>query len=404
LLIYGSDDIRHHGYRGRDRGLATARALQSARPGLRIAVLEKEAAVAAHQTGHNSGVMHSGIYYRPGSAKAINCVRGYRLLREFCDTNGVPYEICGKLLVATTEREVAALSGLRERGEANGLTGIRSVPGDSLRDYEPHVAGRAALWVPQTGIIDYTRVAQTLAQRFQEGGGTIRLGEAVTGIRRGETRTEVITERDSYPAKLLINCAGLQSDRIAALGGARLDVRIVPFRGEYYTLREEKRHLVRNLIYPVPDPAFPFLGVHFTRGIDGAVEAGPNAVFAFRREGYRKTDLSLSDLAESLAWPGFRKIALRHFRTGIGEFYRSWSKAAFTRALQRLVPDIRAGDLQPGGAGVRAQACSRDGKLIDDFLIVPERGAIHLLNAPSPAATSCLAIGETLAGIAVSAL
>ncbi len=383
-------------------GLATAYALQSARPGLRITVLEKEGAVAAHQTGHNSGVMHSGIYYQPGSAKATNCVRGYTLLREFCDASGVPYEICGKLLVATNDREASALPGLRERGEANGLSGIRAVPGDALRDYEPHVTGREALWVPQTGIIDYTKVAKKLAERFQHAGGTIHLGAAVTEIRPGENRTEVITRGEAYSAKLLINCAGLQSDRVATLAGANLDVRIVPFRGEYYTLRDEKRYLVRNLIYPVPDPAFPFLGVHFTRGIDGAVEAGPNAVFAFRREGYRKTDLSLSDLTESLAWPGFRKVAARHWRTGIGEFYRSFSKSAFTRALQRLVPEIRPGDLLAGGSGVRAQACSRDGRLIDDFLIVPERGMIHLLNAPSPAATSCLAIGETLARAALS--
>jgi L-2-hydroxyglutarate oxidase len=382
-------------------GLAAAWQLQSARPDLKIAVLEKEDAVARHQTGHNSGVMHSGIYYKPGSAKAINCVRGYRMLREFCDANDVPYEICGKLLVATDDREAAALPGLRERGEANGLAGIRQVSRDALRDFEPHVAGQEALWIPQTGIIDYTRVAETLADRFRERGGTICLGERVTGVRRGEGALHIVTNRSGYAAKLLINCAGLYSDVIAALSGRRPDVRIIPFRGEYYTLRDDRKHLVRNLIYPVPDPAFPFLGVHFTRGIDGHVEAGPNAVFAFRREGYRKTDIGLRDLAGSLLWPGFQKIAARYWRTGVGEFYRSYSRAAFTRALQRLIPDLRQEDLLPGGSGVRAQACTRDGRLVDDFLIQEDDGVINLLNAPSPAATSCLAIGETIAQTAL---
>ena len=382
-------------------GLAAARQIQMARPALSITVLEKESAVARHQTGHNSGVMHSGIYYKPGSAKALNCVRGYSLLRAFCDTHGVPYEICGKLLVATNDREAAALPGLRERGEANGLTGIRHVSGDTLRDYEPHVAGREALFVPQTGIISYIRVAETLASLFRGEGGTIHLGEAATAIRQTSGTVQVVTHRETYRARLLINCAGLQSDRIAALAGTVPDVRIIPFRGEYYELRPDRKHLVRNLIYPVPDPAFPFLGVHFTRGIDGNVEAGPNAVFAFKREGYRKRDFSAADSALSLAWPGFRKIVARYWRTGAGEFYRSFSKAAFTRALQRLIPELRQDDLLPGGAGVRAQACSRDGVLVDDFLIQESLCAIHLLNAPSPAATSCLAIGETIAAKAL---
>ncbi len=382
-------------------GLAVARQIQAARPALQITVLEKENAVARHQTGHNSGVLHSGIYYKPGSAKARNCVRGYGLLRAFCDTNGVPYEICGKLLVATDNREAAALPGLRERGEANGLTGIRHVSGEALRDYEPHVVGREALFVPQTGIINYTRVAETLASLFQNEGGIIALGDGARAIRQAGDAIEVVTHQATYRARLLINCAGLQSDRIAALGGTVPDVRIIPFRGEYYELRPDRKHLVRNLIYPVPDPAFPFLGVHFTRGIDGGVEAGPNAVFAFKREGYRKRDFSVTDSVQSLAWPGFRKTAARYWRTGAGEFYRSFSKAAFTRALQRLIPELRQDDLVPGGAGVRAQACRRDGVLVDDFLIQEDERAIHLLNAPSPAATSCLAIGETIARMAL---
>jgi L-2-hydroxyglutarate oxidase len=387
-------------------GLATAWQLQCAKPSLKIVVLEKEGAVARHQTGHNSGVMHSGIYYKPGSAKALNCVRGYQKLRAFCDESGVPYEICGKLLVATNAGEAAALPGLRERGEANGLTGIKTVSKEQLRDYEPHVAGIEALWIPQTGIISYTQVAEKLAEGFRDGGGEIRLGEKVTAIRRGDsdTHSEVVTTRDSYRTQQIVNCAGLQSDLIATLSGASLDVRIVPFRGEYYTLRDDRKQLVRNLIYPVPDPAFPFLGVHFTRGIDGSVEAGPNAVFAFRREGYKKTDLSAKELAGSLFWPGFQKIAARYWRTGVGEYYRSYSKAAFTRALQKLIPELRPEDLLPGGSGVRAQACSRDGKLIDDFLIREDRGIIHLLNAPSPAATSCLAIGETITQKVLQAL
>ncbi|MES2463751.1 MAG: L-2-hydroxyglutarate oxidase [Armatimonadota bacterium] len=381
-------------------GLASAWQIQSAQPRLKIAVLEKEGGVARHQTGHNSGVIHSGIYYKPGSAKALNCVRGYRLLREFCDANGVPYEICGKLLVATDTREAEALPGLHERGEANGLTGIRHVPQGELTDYEPTVAGLEALWIPQTGIIDYTRVTQTLAERFVERGGTLHLGEKVTAITRREASLEIVTDRAAYPTRLVINCGGLQSDLIASLSGAALDVRIIPFRGEYYKLRDDRKHLVRNLIYPVPDPAFPFLGVHFTRGINGDVEAGPNAVFAFRREGYRKSDIALKELAGSLLWPGFRRVAGRYWRTGAGEFYRSYSKRAFTRALQRLIPTLRQDDLLPGGSGVRAQACSRDGKLVDDFLIQQDDRVINLLNAPSPAATSCLAIGETIARMA----
>jgi L-2-hydroxyglutarate oxidase len=382
-------------------GLATALQLKSSKPSLKIIVLEKESRLAAHQTGHNSGVIHSGIYYKPGSLKATNCVRGHNMLVNFCRENDVPFELCGKIIVATDSREVPYLETLLERGQKNGLQNLRRLKGEELREYEPHVAGVAGLHVPQTGIVDFTRVAEAYGRLLSAGGTEIHLGEQVIGVQQSAGQVVVSTQKQSYTARLVINCAGLYSDKVARLTVKDVPVKIVPFRGEYFKIRKERESLVRNLIYPVPDPNFPFLGVHFTRMSKGGVECGPNAVLAFAREGYKKTDINLAELGETLAWPGFRKVAGKYWRTGLGEMYRSWSKAAFTKALQKLVPEIREEDLVEGGSGVRAQACDRQGGLVDDFLILEEKHAINVCNAPSPAATSSLAIGETVAKLAV---
>lgn len=375
-------------------GLATALKLQQHAPGKRITVIEKETEVARHQTGHNSGVIHSGIYYKPGSLKATNCISGYRQLIDFANTHQIPYELCGKIIVATSERERPLLETLYQRGIENGLTGLKKLRKEELKAYEPHVAGIEGIHVPQTGIIDYKTVARTMASVFQSGGGELVLGNKVTDIRMTGSGTEVVTEKDTYTTNVLINCAGLYSDKLAKLTHPDLDIRIIPFRGEYYELNQDAQQLVKNLIYPVPDPDFPFLGVHFTRMIGGGVEAGPNAVLAFRREGYKKTDFNAGELAASLLWPGFQKVAAKYWRTGFGEMYRSWSKAAFTKALQKLIPEIKEAHLKPGGAGVRAQACHRNGKLLDDFFILESKGVINVCNAPSPAATSSLAIAD----------
>ena len=377
-------------------GLATALQLQRSRPGTQILLIEKETQLARHQTGNNSGVIHSGLYYKPGSLKALNCIRGYHLLVDFCREQNIPFELCGKIVVATEEHQRPLLNNLYERGLQNGLTGLLRLKKEELKDYEPHVAGLEGIFVPQTGIVDYTKVAEKYGELLTAKGAEIRLGERVTSIRKGE----VNTDRGSYRTRLVINCAGLYSDKVAAMTVPGLNVRIIPFRGEYFKLRPEKEHLVKNLIYPVPDPNFPFLGVHFTRMAKGGVEAGPNAVLAFRREGYKKSDIHLGELGESLAWPGFQKVARKYWRTGFGEMYRSFSKAAFTKALQKLIPEIQSDDLVEGGAGVRAQACDRNGGLVDDFLILESDQAINVCNAPSPAATSSLAIGETVAGLA----
>lgn len=382
-------------------GLATALQIQQTNPSLKIRLIEKENALATHQTGNNSGVIHSGLYYKPGSLKANNCIRGYHLLLDFCRTNGVPFDICGKIVVATEENELPLLDNLFNRGAQNGLTGFKKLSKEELKEYEPHVNGRAGFFVPQTGIVDYTRVALTYAELLQKNGTEINLGERVTEIFSRPPQQEVITAKASYPTRLVINCAGLYSDQVARLTSKKVNVKIIPFRGEYYKLKKEKEYLVKNLIYPVPDPNFPFLGVHFTRMAKGGVEAGPNAVLAFSREGYKKSDINLSEFFESLAWPGFQKVAAKYWRTGLGEMYRSFSKAAFTKALQKLIPEIQQQDLEEGGAGVRAQACSRDGGLVDDFLILEEAHAINVCNAPSPAATSSLAIGETVAARAL---
>lgn len=378
-------------------GLATALRLLQQRPRTRLILLEKESRLAQHQTGNNSGVIHSGLYYKPGSLKARNCREGYQQLLDFCRDEGIPHDICGKVVIATLEKELGPLEELHRRGVANGLTGLRWLSPAEIREIEPHCAGIKGLFVPQTGIVDYTVVAEKYAEKIRAAGGEIALGERAETIRRADGKVDVITPTATRTARLLVACGGLHSDRLARQTQPDLPLRITPFRGEYYILKPAARPLVRNLIYPVPDPAFPFLGVHFTRMIGGDVECGPNAVLAFAREAYEKTNFSLRDTWETLAWPGFRVVAKKYWRTGLGEFHRSFSKAAFVKALQRLIPDIRAEHLEPGGAGIRAQACDRDGKLLDDFHIVDDGNAVHVCNAPSPAATASLAIGQTIA-------
>jgi L-2-hydroxyglutarate oxidase len=386
-------------------GLATALKITQARPGTRLLVLDKESKIAQHQTGHNSGVIHSGLYYRPGSVKAETCVTGRKALLEFCDRNGVPYEICGKTVVATSQDEVPRLEELHRRGVANGLKGIEVVGPEKLRELEPHATGVKGLQVPETGIIDYKKVAEAYAANIRASGGDIRTSHRVVAMLERSDEIVLQTSAGDYRTRHVINCSGLQSDLIANM--MRADDRateeahqIIPFRGEYYKLAPEKYSLVRNLIYPVPDPAFPFLGVHFTRMINGGVEAGPNAVFAFAREGYRKSDINITDIGRALRFKGFWAMAGKYWQTGFGELYRSLSKPAFVRALQKLLPEITAKDLIPGGSGVRAQAVSAQGALVDDFVIRQSRNAIHVLNAPSPGATASLAIGQSIAEMA----
>ena len=382
-------------------GLASALNLINQNPRLKILVLEKENEVAHHQTGNNSGVIHSGLYYKPGSLKAKNCIHGYDLLIDFCRQNEIPFELCGKIVVASDAHELPLLKNLFERGRQNGLKDFKMLSKEELKEYEPHVAGLGGFFVPQTGIVDYKKVAQKYAELIRQKGGEIRLSEKVIDIKLDPNEVVVVTDRATHRSTLMINCAGLYSDKIARLTTPDLNVKIIPFRGEYYKLKKEKEYLVKNLIYPVPDPNFPFLGVHFTRMMKGGVEAGPNAVLAFSREGYKKSDINLLELAETLSWPGFQKVARKYWRTGFGEMYRSFSKAAFTKALQKLIPEIEEHDLEDGGAGVRAQACDRTGGLVDDFLIFEKSKVINVCNAPSPAATSSLSIGETVAGLAL---
>jgi (S)-2-hydroxyglutarate dehydrogenase len=380
-------------------GLATALKLKEKNRQLKIAVLEKEKTLALHQTGNNSGVIHSGIYYKPGSLKATNCINGYNQLLDFCNKYEVNYDLCGKIVVATSKEEIPALENIYKRGIENGLKGLKRINREEIATYEPHCSGIDGIFVPQTGIIDYTAVTMKYAEVFQQSGGEIYTNEKVIDIKLISGGSVVQTENKTYETKLMVNCAGLFSDKIAALNDKKINVRIIPFRGEYYEIKKEKQYLVKNLIYPVPDPNFPFLGVHFTRMVNGGVEAGPNAVFAFKREGYKMTDFSFGDVANSLAWPGFRKVALKYWKTGMGEYYRSFSKTAFTKALQKLIPELREEDLIPGGAGVRAQACDRTGGLIDDFMILQNDHIVNVCNAPSPAATSSLSIGATVADI-----
>ncbi len=384
-------------------GLSTALKTKELNPSLKICILEKEEQLAQHQTGNNSGVIHSGIYYRPGSLKAENCIRGYHYLIEFCKKHDIPFKLNGKIIVATLPKELPGLENLYQRGLANGLVNTRKLAKEEISEYEPHVAGIAGIFVPYTGIVDYKEVSRKMAEIFFEKyHGYIYTGHKVLGIESGNGECIIRTSQKDISAKLYVNTGGLFSDRIAGFEGKKAELKIIPFRGEYYKLKPEKEYLVKNLVYPVPDPDFPFLGVHFTRMINGGVEAGPNAVFAFKREGYKKTDISITDLWDSLSWPGFQKVMLKYTRMGLGEYYRSFNKNAFTRALQRLVPEITSDDLVAGGAGIRAQACDRNGKLIDDFFFSETERSINVLNAPSPAATASLSIGETIAKKVVS--
>ena len=385
-------------------GLAVALEITKRFPRLRLLLLEKEARVGQHQSGHNSGVIHSGVYYKPGSQKARLCVEGARAMIEFCRAHDIPHQVCGKVIVATYPEEFPRLEELRRRGEANGLTGLQLIGPEQLREIEPHASGLRALVVPSTGITDYAAVCEKYAELIHAQGGTILTSTTVTGLRNLTSEVVVETSGASFSTTYLINCAWLFSDRIAGMAGGKPDVIIVPFRGEYYDLIPQRSSLVRALIYPVPDPQFPFLGVHFTRRVSGTVDAGPNAVLAFRREGYERTDFSLRDLASSLAFPGFWRMAAQHWRSGLDEFHRSFSKPAFVRALQRLLPELRAEDLIPGGSGVRAQALRRDGTLVDDFQFVPSGKMLHVLNVPSPAATASLVIGRTIVNTAADGL
>jgi (S)-2-hydroxyglutarate dehydrogenase len=375
-------------------GLATAHRLLLDRPGDHVTVLEKETAVAVHQTGHNSGVIHAGVYYKPGSLKATLCRAGSRSMVDFCAAHGIPAQVCGKLIVATGETELPRLHALHERAVGNGLA-AKLLTAEQAREYEPHLACVAAIHVPTTGIVDFAAVCRTLATLVEKAGGEVRLGTRVTGFRPGL----VLTTRGEVAADVVINCAGLYADRIARLAGVDPPARIIPFRGEYYELRPERRELVRGLIYPVPDPRFPFLGVHLTRMIDGSVHAGPNAVLATAREGYRWRRFSARDVTGILGWPGMWRLGRRHLRYGLAEVRRSLSRRRFAADLARLVPAVTAADIVPAGSGVRAQAVHRDGSLVDDFLVVARPGQLHVLNAPSPAATSSLEIAKHLVSL-----
>lgn len=379
-------------------GLATAYHIKKESPRKKVLIIEKTDRVAAHQSGHNSGVIHSGVYYKPGSSKARNCIAGYHLLIRFLETYGIPFELCGKLIVATSDNEVAVLKSILQRGIANGLSGLSLLSPAALKEIEPHAAGLQALRVPQTGIVDFPAVARELLRIYTDDlDGEIVFNEEVIAVKSMRTHNIIETSNHTYCSSVLVTCAGLQSDRLANKTGAFNDLRIIPFRGAYYKLRPEKAYLVNHLIYPVPDPKFPFLGVHFTRMMNGGVAAGPNAVLAFKREGYRFSSFDWKDTIDTISWPGFWKIVGKYGQTGIGEIYRSICKSAFTKALQKLVPAIQEDDLVCGGAGVRAQACNRQGVLVDDFDIVQAQRIIHVRNAPSPAATSCLSIGKTIA-------
>ncbi len=384
-------------------GLATALQLSTNHPGQRAVVLEKETAIASHQTGHNSGVIHSGIYYRPGSLKARNCVEGGRALMAFCDENGIEYQLCGKVIVATDEREMAALDELHRRGTANGVPGLRMLGSEELREIEPYANGIRALHSPNTGIIDFAQVAAAYASRFRENGGEVLTGARVMSIRRADGLTYLETDGGVVRARNVINCAGLYSDVIARMMGVPQDVRIVPFRGEYYMLAPEAEHMVNGLIYPVPNPEFPFLGVHFTRTVHGEVEAGPNAVLAFAREGYNITRVNPKEMLGTLGYRGFWTMSARYWKMGMMELYRSVSKGAFVRSLQKLVPEIRDEHLVKGNAGVRAQEVERTGLMTDDFHITETPNAVHVRNAPSPGATASLAIGRDVVAAAAKA-
>jgi L-2-hydroxyglutarate oxidase len=384
-------------------GLSVAREVTRQFPRLRLALVEKEARVGTHQTGHNSGVIHSGVYYKPGSMKARMCVEGAAAMVEFCREHGVPFKICGKVIVATSEEERPRLQDLLARGQANGVAGLRMLGPEELREIEPHATGVAALHVPGTGVTDFAKVCEKYAELVAAQGGTVRTSAEVIAIGQNGQETVVETSGGDFSVRWVINCAGLFSDRISRMAGERPEVRIVPFRGEYYDLVPARASLVRALIYPVPDPRFPFLGVHFTRRIHGNVDAGPNAIFAFKREGYRSGDFSLRDTMESLVFPGFWRVAAKHWRMGKDEAQRSVSKGSFVAGLQRLVPEVQGEDLVPGGSGVRAQAIHRSGALVDDFQFSQSDRMLHLYNVPSPAATASIAVGRAVVEMAAKA-
>ncbi|MBK7631777.1 MAG: L-2-hydroxyglutarate oxidase [Ignavibacteriales bacterium] len=381
-------------------GTATALSILKEKS-VKLLLLESESVLAAHQTGNNSGVIHSGLYYKPGSLKATNCTTGRDMMYAFCEEHNLPHDKCGKIVVATNKAEIPALNMLEERGRANGLTGIKRIAAEEIKLYEPHASGIDGLFVPQTGIVDYIAVTNKYAELIKAKGGEIKLNSKLTAVKRDGKDLILRTEHEECLTKFVVNCGGLQSDRIAKLFGVDPKLQIIPFRGEYYQIKKEKEYLVNNLIYPVPDPQFPFLGVHFTRMINGGIEAGPNAVLAFKREGYKKTDFSFKDLLEMKLYPGFWKMAAKYYQMGFQEFRRSFSKELFVQSLQKLIPEIQMNDIEVGGAGVRAQALERDGKLVDDFRIVEAERMVHVLNAPSPAATASLSIGKTISEMVI---
>ncbi len=377
-------------------GLGTAYKLLEKDSSLKICIIEKEDRVAAHQTGHNSGVIHSGIYYKPGSLKAENCITGYKMLLDFCDENNIAYDICGKIIVATTEKELKPLQTLFERGKSNGLEGVKYISEDEIKETEPFAKGIKGILVPQTGIVDYKAVSEKIAGIISLQGAEIKFNEEVQSVKTNGNEVYVTAKNNRYASKVVVACAGLYSDKIASMTNDKINFRIIPFRGEYYKLNKSAKHLVKNLIYPVPDPEFPFLGVHFTRRIDGMIEAGPNAVLAFKKEGYEKCDYNTGELFETLSYKGFHKVAAKFWKTGFYEFRRSFSKKEFVRSLQKLIPDIKESDIVKGGSGVRAQACDINGNLTDDFLFIETERVINVCNAPSPAATSAFSIGKTI--------
>ena len=383
-------------------GLATAREYTGRFPSKRVLIVEKEDRVAAHQTGHNSGVIHSGLYYRTGSLKARNCVAGCASMKRFCQGHAIPFEECGKLVVATSPEEVPRLEQLHQRGLANGVERLRLLDRDEFRELEPYCAGICALHVPTTGIVDYIEVAKKYTELIERAGGEIVFHAKVVGLREDGDANVVETSAGAFRASYVVNCAGLYSDAVTRMAGCKIDLEIIPFRGEYYEVKPERRYLVKNPIYPVPDPRFPFLGVHFTRHVNGSVEAGPNALLALRREGYTGSSPDLSEAVETLRYPGFWKMARKYWKMGMAEQYRSWLKSAFTRALQQMVPELTADDLVPGGSGVRAQAVDKNGNLLDDFHFVNSRRMIHVCNVPSPAATASLEIGREVVDMLVN--
>lgn len=380
-------------------GLSSALNLKRKNPGASIAVIEKEKAIAKHQTGNNSGVIHSGVYYVPGSLKAKNCKKGYDLMLDFLKEHKIPYELCGKIIVAHDESEIPAMERIYNRGIENGLDRLAFLDEKQMKEVEPHVAGVRAIHVPQAGITDYKLVSAKYESLLKDLGVDIYLGHRVVDIKESANEVLVKTDKQSFSTSKLINCGGLFSDKLAKMTVNDLEYKIVPFRGEYYDLKPSAYHLVKGLIYPVPDPNFPFLGVHFTKTVHGGVESGPNAVFAFSREGYRKRDINISQLVESLTYSGFVALAMKHWKAGSMEMYRSFSKKAYVNSLQKLIPSIKATDVVKGNAGVRAQAIKKDGSMVDDFLILESDKIINICNAPSPAATASLAIGEHVADL-----